>query len=325
MRELMPDFPRHLGFPERVTINTPDELCTTIKKYNGIRRIFYSLYCVTNPIIDKIFFDFDSANSHTNVLKLRDFAKSHDYKRMYVFSGNGFHSYIWANPNEKLDQKSSLKATQEAIAKELGLTIGDPHVADIDRAVVGDIARIVTLPGTLNTKRKRWATCIDESKLDDLDWIKKYTETQHTDIIIQGSKLLELIPGSSNGHSLLPMETNTQIHIDDENLEKTCPPCVLSMMLEKGDWKSRYYVTVYLKEIGFGPQQIDEIAKKYFSKFPRTDKYRNNYEHFKRNRICEGVFKHADEYMFPNCRTLIADGFCTGKCAYHPIEKKLYK
>lgn len=336
MEELIPDFPREIGIPFRIRVDSLQEFIKRVKELNGTKRIFYRLYNLNTNLVDKLFFDCDSCKAYENVKKLKEYCKQKNLKHMVVFSGGGFHFYIFAKPSDTKFQKELLNRAHKYIAKEVGLTIGTPTIEDIDAAIVGDIARIVTLPGTYNVKRRRWARSIPDYIFDQgEDAVKDYCKPYDSPagkfrLFIYGDKLFDFeeVKYKHVEARVLEDAKEYKIEIDDEKLQKVCPPCVISMLAEKGCWRSRYYASFYLREIGLPKEKIDEIAKKYFSKFPRTDRFKNNYEHYTR---VQGVLKQLfssvkDEYCYPNCETMNGElHLCTGKCNWYPLQKKLYK
>ncbi len=335
MEELIPDFPREIGVPYRIKVESLQEFIKLVKALNGTKRIFYRLYNLNTNLVDKIFFDCDSCYAYFKVKKLKEYCVQRDLKHMVVFSGGGFHFYIFAKPDPTKPQKELLDRTHRYIAKEVGLTIGSPSIEDVDSAIVGDVARIVTLPGTYNIKRRRWARAIpDYIFAQGEDAIKDYCKPNGSPdgkfrLFIYGEKLFDFEEVKyKHVEARMPsQEKEYKIEIDDEKLQKICPPCVLSMLTEKGCWRSRYYASFYLRELGLPKEKIDEIAKKYFSKFPRTDRFKNNYEHY--NRV-QGVLRQLfsavkDSYCYPNCEKMNEYGLCTGRCNWYPLQKKLYK
>lgn len=335
LRDLIPDFPRDIGTPQRMKIETVEQFIETVKKFNGTKRIFYSLYNRNNPVVDKVWFDFDSPQSYNNAKKMKDYCIEKNLKHMIVFSGGGFHFYIFAKSDITKPQKELLDRTHRYLAQQLNMTIGQPETEDIDCHIIGDIARIVTLPGTYNIRRKRWARSIPDSIFSlGLEAIHNYCRPNGGPdgkfrLFIYGENLFDF---SEIKYKRLDIEmTNIKIEyeikIDDERLQKICPPCIISMLVEKGCFKSRYFSSFYLKELGFSSEQINKIAEKYFSKFPRTDHFKNNYEQYcKAQGVLKQLFTSSkNDFCFPNCETLQRNSLCPGKCSWYPIQKKLYK
>ena len=334
LAKLIPDFPRQIGILKKFQVNSRKELNEAVKKYNGKKRIIYSLYNLQTHLIDKIIFDMDSEKGYDNARKFREYCKEKDMKHMIVFSGAGFHFYVFAKPKPEVDQKILLDRTHRYIAKTLNMSIGRSKMDDLDEAIVGDINRCMGMPGTYNTKRRRWARSLPISIFEKgIEAIHDFCKPNggpkgKFKLYIYGENLFEF-GDVKYKHTVVKLpkeERDYSLPIDDKYLQKKCPPCVISMLTEKGCWQSRFYASLYLKEIGYGKEDIDKIAQKYFSQFTRSDRFRNNYEQYRRQQnVLPQLFEREDEYFFPKCETLFQKGFCPGKCKFCPIEKKLYR
>ena len=157
LNEMYNTFPRQLGFPQRITVNSMTEMIHHINKNNGKLRVFASVYNYTanedkdkqNLNLNSIFFDLDSKNCYDNIIKFHCYLMEKDIKHLILFSGAGFHVYVFTQGYEYIkNKKDTLFNVQHYLAKELNFTIGDSKKADIDEHIVGDIARIATLLGT---------------------------------------------------------------------------------------------------------------------------------------------------------------------------------
>jgi len=334
LNELIPDFPRHIGIMWRFQVNDKKEFLEAVHKHNGRKRIIYSLYNLRTKLVDKLLVDMDSERAYDNARKLHNYCQEQNLKHMIVFSGGGFHFYIFCKPKPEAHQKTLLERAQRYLAKQVGMAIGRSKMDDIDEAVVGDVGRCVGLPGTFNTKRKRWVRSVPISVFErGLKVIHEFCKPNGGEegkfkLYIYGKELFSF-ENVKYKHTTVTLPTEAardyEIRIDDGVLQKSCPPCVISMLVEKGCWQSRFYASLYLKELGYPEQQINEIAKKYFSRFKRSDKFKNNYEQYKRQQgVLRQLFERDDEYFFPNCETLYQKGFCTGKCKFSPIQQHLY-
>ena len=116
---LIDDMPKAIGVPERIVFYDKTKLLDYVNLWNGKKRIFLSLYNVANPQINKLWFDFDSEDSFKNMLIMHNYCNEHNYRHIVVFSGGGFHLYIYTKNYENLvDKKMALKLMQEFICKE---------------------------------------------------------------------------------------------------------------------------------------------------------------------------------------------------------------
>lgn len=322
---LLPPEPFEL-FSYRTKIYNVNEGIKLINQYNGVKRVFYSLYSLDenfshkNPVIDKIFFDFDSDKGHENVIKLHDWCNSKNLKHTCIFSGGGFHFYIFTNKLRLQHSKEALLQIHKDIMKELNFTYGESKTCDVDSHIVGDVARIATLPGTFNVKRGRYAIGLTEDEIYlSTDEIRQLALSQRSHISIIGKELFDLTPFidvKQQQNDIEMMDCSNNITFNTEEDIKKFPPCVQKILLnidESGDWKARWIATAFMHEYGLNDEQIEEMAKKYFGAAKRTDKYKNNYNHWKAVK----VLHYAKTNIFPKCENMHAEGRCTGKCKWY--------
>lgn len=314
-----------IALPYRISVQNKKEALKIINQYNGIKRVFYSLYHIdknpnrVNPILDKIWFDFDSDKSHINTIKIHEWCKERDIKHCMVFSGGGFHFYIFTDKLQVDNAKASLLQIHKEIMKELNFTCGDNHGSDVDGHIVGDIARIVTLPGTFNIKRQRYAISLTEEELyKELDEIKELAKKQRDEIYVFCSKPYALTPFQhiKNGCSSCEIPNVSSVSFDCDSDINKFPPCIQAVLLnheQEGDWKGRWLATTFLHEYGLDDEQINEIALKYFGNAPRTDRYKNNYNHWKQVK----VLNYAKTNVFPKCEVMYQMGRCKGRCKWY--------
>ena len=326
LKILYPHFPRHFAKPERKAVNSFEELMKQINDYNGICRCYCSIYNfpdIANLVVDKVCFDFDDDSGKNGDIRcLVDTKALHekvkDVKHAIVFSGRGFHVYIFTDSEKLQNPKEAIKNFQTKMEVDLELML--------DRTIKGDIARILTIPGTFNIRRNRFAIFVSDEDLKmGYEYIKEKAKKQHSELTIYGEKLL----------SLKEFDTATvRINMEDfkmtdynetveEEVLKNAPPCIIRMLKEDGDFRSRWLFTLYMKEMGHSADVTNEIAKKYFSKFKRTDRYKDNYTHYKKVKTLNYVYSKED--FFPNCATIYSEGKCPGRCKHFPIENRFYK
>ena len=328
-------FPRQFATPTRVNINSLSELEEMIDSYNGKTRCFCTLYNYSGVdskvILDKVCFDFDSLIlvdnepvSWHDTVKLHKYLTQEDLMHTIIFSGKGFHVYVFAEqPNRGESSKALLEAAQMFFVEKLHLTI--------DPTCVGDIARFFGIPSTINLKHNLFVCFISEEDLmKGYSFLKEKAKNQHSQMIIYGRNKMSF-DNLKVDSSIIDMSSmkisDFNIEIDDKILSNA-PPCIIQALTDtnkdwKGThWKARWLFAVWAKENGWSPIMIDNIARKYFSKFPRTDGLKNNYNHFKKVNVLNYVFQR-DEF-FPQCEKVSKMGLCPGKCKYYPLNKSLY-
>lgn len=338
-------FPRQVAIPKRCDINTMDELMKFVEKWNGKVRIFVSVYNYTakeeedlkNLKVNKLFFDLDSQKGYENTIKFHFWLMEKNYKHVILFSGNGFHVYVFSKNFEKLkNKKDALYNAQHHIAKEVGLTIGDPKIADIDEHIIGDIARVATMVGTWNIKRERFCVCLTESLLlTSYEIIKEYAKTQNLGFKFYGKELLDISQFDTirpNHIEAFHSNPEVKIKIDKDDFLKKLPPCIANMLcLKHLGYKKRGYVICYLRDSGYLLNETIQILRTYLST--------SEYLHCCTRGMAPGhttfgemqpqyFYKSyvRDKISFPGCRKLKMYGECPYQEDYFCDEgKKLYK
>jgi len=362
MLKMFDDFPRQLGFPERYLVENMKEMLNLVNKYNGKKRVFASLYNYTGNLefdklnlnLDKIWFDLDSDKCLDNVLKLHVWCMKEKYRHVMFFSGKGFHFYIFTKNYKKVsDKRQTLKNVQQHVAKIVGLTIGNPKIADIDEHIIGDIARIVTFPNTFNTKRRRYCINITEEMLKKgYDFIKERAKKQNKRIVFYGKKNLEIDLFDKkedlvNSESIVAKVPDSLMKtINSDAVLKNLPLCIKFWLYQskankkKLGWTKRGWLYYWLRDYGIWRKEIDEpmpcilsetiaIAKHYFTEA--------EFIHSCTNKIAPGYSEKGEEqpqylyrqyvrerHSFPSCETIKAQGECPikGKCKERGLFRK---
>lgn len=315
-------FPRHM-FKRRKLVKSIDEFTYLINQYNGKKDCYLSLYAFDivgghvsydNSIIDKIFFDFDSKQGLESVRVFHTYLMSKDIKHKIYFSGRGFHVYTLTNKVYVKNPKSAIASAQQTLAKEAGLSIGDPKIADMDNHIVGDIARISRFPNTVNLKSKLYCIPLKHSDLDlQIGDIRELAKAPQHSYEVFGKQLLDLSAFDSETPKIYLPEAELK---DTGNISEDFPPCI-KYLLSKQDcaWKDRYYVILYLRDIGLTKTEIDAILKKYLTQ----DKFRHAvYDERQTEYLCG----KRHEYFLS--KSHFHEHGCCFNCKDCPIEK-LYK
>ena len=310
-------FPRQIAFPYRKTVDNKTEFYKMINKYNGIKRIFASVYNYTgnsnfdllNLDVDKIFFDIDGeSKSLEEAKKLADYLLKKNYRFTIIFSGGGFHFYVFTKNYDNLSNKKlALFKSHLFFKNKLDI--------NIDNKTIGDLARVATVPNTWNTKRQRFAIPVMIEDLDSYQKIKEKAKKQCFEFKIYGKKLFN-IRNFDNGvkdveFCINEIDDKTKLKIDEDKLLRNLPPCI-SGLLANGNrirvgWRGRFLIIVYLRDKGLLPGNIKEIINKYLTtvKNGKTEAYHCLFEEKQVNYL----FKR-DDNMFPFCENVKREGYC---------------
>lgn len=268
MLELFDEFPREVASPTRFFVKSKKEFLEFINKNNGKKRLFTSLYKY-DPInakvnITSIWFDLDSDKSFENIKKIHEWAKQHNYKHIMFFSGGGFHFYILASNGDKLkDPKQALYNCHKHIAEEVGLTIGESETFDIDWHIIGDVRRVVTIPGTYNTRRKKYCICITEEDLEKgLEYIKEKASKPSLHFRYYGKKFFDVseFDKEIKGYiKPLPYDKDELCEVDKDEALTNLLPCI-KVWLSKTwpGWKRRGWIIMWMRKYGLWRKQLDE-------------------------------------------------------------------
>lgn len=321
---LLPKPPLCIATPIRYILYSKQDFIKKTNQLNGIKRIFYSLYAMSNPEIDKIWFDMDSPQSYESVKRLINYCKNNNYKYSIVFSGGGFHFYIFSKNEEPLQSpKDVLAFLHNKIAQECDLIWGDSKEADLDAHCAGDIMRVVTLPGTKNIKRNKFAISLKMEEFEKgIDFIKELANTQRNEIYIYGDNLFNVdefkdIKREVHCNNVEIPDFECRDEFNDEDIKKF-PPCIQQCLLDingKGDYRGRWITTMFLKDWGYEGPEINKIAKTYFGKIKRTDGNWTNYDHWRKVKVLDYIINK--NVSMPSCDEMFIEGRCPGKCKFY--------
>lgn len=136
---------RMFGNPYQVRVDSEYEINKYIEDNNGINPCFISI-CQYDPypLNDKVVFDLDGQYAERDVKLLTNYFEDNDLGSfMVVFTGGGYHFYF--KVLEFHYNKEDISRFQLDVEKRLDLKSFDHHV-------LGDIKRMIRIPGTINEK-----------------------------------------------------------------------------------------------------------------------------------------------------------------------------
>jgi hypothetical protein len=313
LQKIYTGFPRQIGLPERQDINSIKELENIIKIWNMKKRIFISLYkysfnSTSVTSLPVIWFDCD-VNPYENIIILHEWLTQKNIKHFIIFSGQGFHAYIITKNEELNNSKICLMNIQQYIINETKI--------DTDKQTLGDLARLVGIPGTFNTKRKRWIIFITNEDLEKgYEFIKEKAEFEHIgEFKIYGEKefsIKQFDNGVPEYDAINLNYENLNKQIEEDKLLKILKPCVANILLmlkeQEHSYTERFYVILSLKEAGYGEQDIENILQRFMKK--------EKFNHCVKNeRQLKYLFRK--EILPPGCETLKLKGYC-------PLNKNKY-
>lgn len=328
---LYPTFPRQVAIPYRITVSTPDEFYATINKYKDTKRVFASLYNYTGAQeydkaflnVDKIFFDFDGDYAYADTCKFVRYLIKCKLRFLVLYSGGGFHVYLFAdNGNALTNVKGTIASVQRYFKAKLG-------IRSLDEKIIGDCARVVTIPLTWNHRRRRY--CIPLT-LDDLMRGEEYIQNKALkqsnpyDYTIYGQKNINLTNFDINGkyysyyiptkfgEFLKELEYDAAIEseIAHDKILQNFPLCVSALLVNgkkmRVGWSARYLIIVYMRDSGILIEDAENIINHYLTttKRGKTEAYHCIVE----EKQLERIYYMTSTAVFPCCERIKSNGLC---------------
>jgi len=250
----------------RVKFSSIAEATNFINFYNGKDNVFMSIYyfydeplTFDNCNVNKIFIDLDPKEDIDQLME--DFQKLHYYledkklKHRIVFSGGGFHFYIYI--------KNCFTAA--GLYKSTKWIIEDSEIGDsYDKLVVGDYRRVARVPYTLNIKRKVYCYPIS-TIVDDYDYYRKKGLKIKKNGKVWGKKYFDVEEFNSyNGNTEIEYEVELPKYEDIEKLED---------------------INSVLREYGYEIEDFNDYTRLYFSKKDLNYRERYNLITFLKNEV----------------------------------------
>lgn len=340
-RTLLNDYPRSMGNPRQnfIAFNAKQRN-EYIRKYIKHTDLYISVYKFLevdesgnlvrdSAIVDKVFFDLDSENWLSDLWKLHAWCKENgNLLHRAQFSGRGAHFFIFCDSNIE-NKKMAIGNFQRYLTKELEI--------DIDKKIIGDIARIFRYPNTYNFKAGRFCIPIPPEALDkkySKDWFYRMATRQQKFNGWSGSKLLSLNPYDELAMLYSEVEEeDMQLQDIDESIEteySEFPPCAKSwlstpLLTDYG----KFMLALFLRDqlylsYSFDSKEVISIMKKSLSNgefnhyfgTSKGDLKRRHYGHM--GKKFYALWKN--DYYMPDCLALQHKGLCPADCGRrHPI------
>lgn len=314
---LYSSFPRQIAYPHRKTVDQ-EEFYSTINRLNGKVRIFSSIYNFTaNPAfdkinldLDKIFFDFDGEDALKNAKFLAFHLAKMDLKHLIFFSGGGFHIYLFTTGYDRLkNKKACLTNVHRYFINE--------YKVDVDKAIIGDIARVATIANTWNTKRHRYCIPISITDMSEgYEHISEMAKKQRFEFEPYGTKLFDVssFDGSEDfGYAEVKVSEEIKEQIDADKILSKLPPCLATMLANANSgnrvgWRGRFLILVYLRDSGTLYGNACDLITKYL-KHSKAGIVES--DHCLRDEQQARRVYERDETMFPSCEQIKREGICT--------------
>ena len=331
------DFPRKIGFPAQITVNSLEKALTIVDSMNGYSNIYVAMFSDSQKVfgnLDKVGFDIDdcdgkcdeckkgkkqkcsigslgivpeSFDTFDSLMKLHRYFMKGDIKHAIGFSGGGYHVYAKADNRTLKNPGAALKGCANDIVKKTNIKTD---------CSVFEVSRIMRFPGTFNTKRGLWFVWVTEEDLKLGDgWIREKAKGQcFEQPYLFGSRQLDLtVFDSEEVVEMEIYEGASSLKLEHINI----PPCI-QKILEDGfpNYRGRYFLILYLREKGVSFPETINILSTYLSeeKFKHCCFEERQPHHIYNNK----------RILFPRCKTLAREGFCVGKCEHYKKDSCVY-
>lgn len=291
---------------EFITQNQKHDLYTTVYSYeklNGNNLCNYSV-----PKIDKIFMDFDVHSDSegesvlSDVRRLTESLSELGYYNSVNFSGRGFHVFVYT--------KSKKLNTPKLAIRNFVLSISSQYNLHPDMSVVGDVARLVRIIGTTNTRSGLYCIPLRKDELISYQSIKELAKIRRNidRSFLNGSKLLDIkdYDGyNKNEDELIEIKSDTLLEPMDLNYFKSNIkdiPCINEISEDDyAGWEKRTLLFGYLKSQGYSVVDAKYIIKSILSeeKYKKSSCARTHAEKY-----------YSSSYSMPSCKRIAEKGLC---------------
>ncbi len=305
--------PYILGNPAR-TIT--DDITTFINKNNNVSHVFFQ---INNNTLTKIFFDLDgTSDALEDLRKLDSHFNNLHIKHLNVFSGTGFHFYVYIKP---VSINTIIIANfQEEIRTKLSLDT-------FDKVVKGDKSRLSRIPNTINPKTCNYCITLTSKQVQTLNYleIRKLSQFPQELTLCDGELLLledkeqvlneifDINNHTTNTHSLRKL-TNDEYNF----VFKMLPPCIQDWLNnydgKSKSYKERLYLITYLKELGVNFEIVSNFI------YTLLDDSKVNHVFIQEDQVAR-LFNKS--YESGSCRSL-KDTFKCSNCELYPYPAKTY-
>ena len=204
-----------------------------------------------SAIIDKIFIDVDSKEE---LKKIQNIIEKTNWKKTMLFSGRGFHLYIFIEPINGIEGWLKKLAIQQWVKSNLV----EKFDLSVDRVVIGDLARITRITNTFNFKGGRYCIPLDKKLIfSSYENIQEMAKRQTVNWEFFGDELVKLpIPKiDENGYYKDILK-----NLDYKNMNivvNNFPPFLKKIIDRKREkrirgrgWADRTVMILWLKEMG---------------------------------------------------------------------------
>jgi hypothetical protein len=304
-------FPRRFEIRSQHTVNNFEELWEMIELYRGTQNCGCTIYDANGeghvPVLDRIAFDFDNpARRLADALRMH--RKYRHTKHFIVFSGRGFHFYMYTNGfNGIKNARATLRAAYAHIEKEAEVE-NDPNLT-----ACADI-HCLGIPGTFNYKPDAMCYRIfvtEEDLVRGYDYIRAKAESPPDELVVYGQDLFDLSPfRDPETPRRAPRAITRRANEPDPGSEwlATQPEWVIKVLTDATHcgYRQRFLWVMFMRAEGYSREYTLQVAEKYMTKL--KDEKGSKYPRFVQKKALEAVYDGDGAFGYPTSATLRGAG-----------------
>ncbi len=299
--------------------NGKNDVYCTVLQYNQLKPDTKKTFI--NPLIDKIFFDIDGGlvdkeklrkefkddkKGYKKEVKRQDLKNKikaykemllfHNYFRkkrimhVVLFSGGGFHIYVFCNPKHYIYPSSVIANYQIHVENNVYKNLSDKQLKwfyGLDNTIIGDYSRHGRKDRTLNPKRNRYCIFLTSETINKgYKWIYNYAKLPVKDCEVFGNKKVNLdnfdierrikrFCRKTKGKEDINEELFGYASLDNVNLNDrntfiddemvailySLPPCLMFIFDVEPAHEIRWQFVQWLKHMGYNKYETFELCK----------------------------------------------------------------
>lgn len=319
-----------IGLPHRIIVDSEEKALDIINKNLLTHNIYFTVYRFKelkengkinydSGVINKLFFDLDENDCFEDAKRLHEYLSKKNIFHSIFMSGRGMHIIIYTTTNVK-NKKDAVFNSQNYFIKKLDL--------NVDKQVLGDLARLRRVPNTFNLKAKRFCVPITGEELMNLNSEEIYNlaKCQRFFNSVIGGKLFNLehfdtkIKTRNGNDSLKYNIESISLKISNEinllngitrNIEM--PEFLFNLLKSRkwhwnkeNGWRVRALIILWLRDKGLNIFECEEILKKFLTaeEFYHCKNVERQIEYLYKRDISS-----PNPMVFPTVNWLLANGF----------------
>ncbi|TRZ49319.1 MAG: hypothetical protein D4S01_08830 [Dehalococcoidia bacterium] len=341
MKNFWETYPRQLAYPSRIFCRNAGDFMRTYNKLNGsVNKLYVSLYkygenkLMESVEIDVVGLDMDSEVCYDTMKEVHTKLVNNNIRHQVLFSTRGFWIFAYAKPTSypKHVARGKIAAMQDDLLEGTTAYFGKAADAPVDNSIRGDAERLCRMPSSYDKGRDRYAILLSEA-----DIALGYDGIVNLSATCDEKRRFQIFTFCKNGTLMDPEKYESKsvnggtMDFDGEEFDYKVPENledfnknlfnILPKMIQKWvgvyelcTWEARFYTVLYMRESGYSRSIINNFLKSFYINYPRTDQYKNHYEHLCGVKAIDLAFNRPD-LKFPNYKKVMELGLCSVETA----------